>query len=49
MGSLGMGGGLDMALDNVAGLGGLASLTSEDDKVKRMDTIVDILSVGLLG
>ncbi|KAG6034525.1 hypothetical protein E4U41_006516 [Claviceps citrina] len=47
MGALGMGGSFDMGLDNV-GVPGLdaigAALASEDDKVKRLDTILEILS-----
>ena len=55
MGALGMGAGFDIALDNVGvgvgvGVGGLdaigAALANEDDKLKRLDTILKILSVG---
>lgn len=45
MGQLGLGGGLDMGLDGVGALGGLGSLTGEDDKVKRLEMILDILNV----
>ncbi|GAO16344.1 uncharacterized protein UV8b_00298 [Ustilaginoidea virens] len=53
MGALGMGAGFDIALDNVGvgvgvGVGGLdaigAALANEDDKLKRLDTILKILS-----
>ncbi|KAK0384925.1 hypothetical protein NLU13_7404 [Sarocladium strictum] len=44
MGQLGLGGGLDMGLDAVGALGGLGSLTGEDDKLKRLETILDILN-----
>ncbi|PHH90525.1 hypothetical protein CDD83_3391 [Cordyceps sp. RAO-2017] len=47
MSALGIGGGFDMGLDNVAvgGLDGLgAALVGEDDKLKRLDTIVKLLS-----
>ncbi|EFY89658.1 hypothetical protein MAC_04311 [Metarhizium acridum CQMa 102] len=47
MGALGMGGGFDIGLDNV-GVGGLdaigAALANEDDKMKRLDTILTLLS-----
>ncbi|KAM4063934.1 mediator of RNA polymerase II transcription subunit 1 domain-containing protein [Hirsutella rhossiliensis] len=47
MGALGIGGGFDMGLDNVA-VGGLdslgAALGGEDDKLKRLDTILKLLS-----
>ncbi|KHN99393.1 uncharacterized protein MAM_03091 [Metarhizium album ARSEF 1941] len=47
MGALGMGGGFDIGLDNV-GVGGLdaigAALANEDDKLKRLDTILNLLS-----
>jgi hypothetical protein len=47
MGQLGLGAGLDMGLDGVGvgALGGLGSLTGEDDKVKRLEMILDILNV----
>lgn len=47
MGALGISGGLDMGLDHagIAGFGGLGALGSEDDKLKRFDTVIDILSV----
>lgn len=47
MGALGMGGAFDMGLDNVAvgGLDGLGALAGEDDKLKRLDTILKLLSV----
>jgi hypothetical protein len=45
MGQLGLGGGLDMGLDGVGGLGGLGHLVGEDDKIKRLETILDILNV----
>ncbi|KAM5352459.1 hypothetical protein ACJ41O_005182 [Fusarium nematophilum] len=46
MGALGIGGGLDIGLDNVgvAGLGTLGALASEDDKLKRLESIIDILN-----
>ncbi|KAF4965198.1 hypothetical protein FZEAL_10790 [Fusarium zealandicum] len=46
MGALGIGGGLDMGLDNVGvgGLGALGALASEDDKLKRLEAIIDILN-----
>ncbi|CRK41062.1 hypothetical protein BN1723_005003 [Verticillium longisporum] len=45
MGALGIGGGLDLGLDNVSvnGLGGLGGLTGEDDRIKRLDAIIDII------
>ncbi|KAG7101899.1 hypothetical protein HYQ44_018477 [Verticillium longisporum] len=45
MGALGIGGGLDLGLDNVSvnGLGGLGGLTGEDDRSKRLDAIIDII------
>lgn len=50
MGALGMGGGFDIGLDNV-GVGGLdaigAALANEDDKLKRLDTILKLLSVSM--
>lgn len=50
MGALGMGGGFDIGLDNV-GVGGLdaigAALANEDDKMKRLDTILTLLSVSV--
>lgn len=46
MGALGIGTGLDIGLDNVGvGLGNLGAL-AEDDKLKRLETIIDILNVG---
>ncbi|KYK61804.1 Mediator complex, subunit Med1 [Drechmeria coniospora] len=47
MGALGIGSAFDMGLDNVAvaGLDGLgAALASEDDKLKRLDTILKLLA-----
>ncbi|KAG5976485.1 hypothetical protein E4U55_007319 [Claviceps digitariae] len=47
MGSLGLGTSFDIGLDNVgvAGLDAIgAALANEDDKLKRLDTIMDILS-----
>ncbi|KJZ79592.1 hypothetical protein HIM_01061 [Hirsutella minnesotensis 3608] len=47
MGALGLGGSFDMGLDNVAvgGLEGLtAALAGEDDKLKRLDAILKLLS-----
>lgn len=48
MGALGIGGGFDIGLDNVA-VGGLdalgAALAGEDDKLKRLDTILKLFSV----
>ncbi|SPN97282.1 uncharacterized protein DNG_00796 [Cephalotrichum gorgonifer] len=48
MGSLGMAGGLDMGLDGV-GVGGLAGyglgvLGGEDERLKRLDSVINILS-----
>ncbi|RSL66920.1 hypothetical protein CEP54_003478 [Fusarium duplospermum] len=44
MGALGIGTGLDIGLDNVGvGLGNLGAL-AEDDKLKRLETIIDILN-----
>lgn len=34
-----------MGLDAVGALGGLGSLTGEDDKLKRLEAILDILNV----
>ncbi|KAL2757873.1 hypothetical protein ACRALDRAFT_207112, partial [Sodiomyces alcalophilus JCM 7366] len=47
MGALGIGGGLDMGLDNVGvgGLGGLGGLSGEDERLKRLDTVLDIVGV----
>ncbi|KPM36303.1 hypothetical protein AK830_g10273 [Neonectria ditissima] len=46
MGALAMGSGLDMGLENVgvAGLGSLGALVSEDDKLKRLETIMEMLN-----
>ncbi|KAH6899863.1 mediator of RNA polymerase II transcription subunit 1-domain-containing protein [Thelonectria olida] len=43
---LAMGGGLDMGLENVgvAGLSALGALASEDEKLKRLEAIMDILN-----
>ena len=51
MGALGIGSGLDMGLDNVGvgSLGALGALASEDDKLKRLDAILEILNVGATG
>jgi hypothetical protein len=47
MGALGISGGLDIGLDNVSvGLGALASLGSEDERLKRLDAVLEILNVG---
>ncbi|KAG9502945.1 hypothetical protein J7337_005780 [Fusarium musae] len=45
MGALGIPNGLDMGLDNVGvgGLGSLGALASEDDKLKRLETIIATL------
>ncbi|KAL0942495.1 uncharacterized protein CTRU02_200381 [Colletotrichum truncatum] len=45
MGALGISGGLDIGLDHVGvgGFGGLGGLGSEDDKIKRLDTVIEIL------
>lgn len=49
MGALGMGASFDIGLDNV-GVTGLdaigAALANEDDKLKRLDTILKLLRVG---
>lgn len=49
MGALGIGDGFNMGLDNV-GVSSLdtigAALANEDDKLKRLDTILKLLSVG---
>ncbi|KAH8699625.1 mediator of RNA polymerase II transcription subunit 1-domain-containing protein [Ilyonectria robusta] len=46
MGALAMGGGLDMGLESVsvAGLGHLGALVSEDDKLKRLEAIMEMLN-----
>ncbi|KAM0420859.1 hypothetical protein ACHAPT_011389 [Fusarium lateritium] len=45
MGALGIGTGLDIGLDNVGvGLGALGALASEDDKLKRLEAIIDGLN-----
>ncbi|PHH75748.1 hypothetical protein CDD80_2086 [Ophiocordyceps camponoti-rufipedis] len=45
MGALGIGGGFDMGLENVAALDGLGSaLAGEDDKLKRLDAILKIMA-----
>ncbi|CAM1500701.1 Fc.00g098630.m01.CDS01 [Cosmosporella sp. VM-42] len=46
MGALGIGNGLDMSLDHVGvgGLGALGALASEDDKLKRLEAILEILN-----
>lgn len=51
MGALGIGSGLDMGLDNVGvgSLGALGALASEDDKLKRLDAILEILNVSTSG
>lgn len=42
-----MGTGLDIGLDNVGvGLGNLGGALAEDDKLKRLEIIIDILNVG---
>jgi hypothetical protein len=50
MGALGMGNGFDIGLDNV-GVGGLdaigAAIATEDDKLKRLDIILKLLSVSM--
>lgn len=47
MGALAMGTGLDIGLDNVGvGLGNLGGALAEDDKLKRLEIIIDILNVG---
>ncbi|ROT37708.1 hypothetical protein SODALDRAFT_340876 [Sodiomyces alkalinus F11] len=45
MGALGIGGGLDMGLDNVGvgALGGLGNLSGEDERLKRLDAVLDII------
>lgn len=50
MGALGINGALDMSLDGVgvAALGALGPLNGEDDKLKRLETILEILGVSLL-
>lgn len=50
MGALGLGNGLDMGLDSVGvgGIGGLAGMEREDDRVRRLDAILEITGVGLL-
>lgn len=47
MGALGISGGLDMGLDHVGvgGFGNLGGLGSEDDKIKRLDAVIEILGV----
>ncbi|KAH7326158.1 mediator of RNA polymerase II transcription subunit 1-domain-containing protein [Stachybotrys elegans] len=45
MGALGIGGGFDIGLDNVGGLEGLnVGFSSEEDKVKRLDSILNLLN-----
>ncbi|KAH7149336.1 mediator of RNA polymerase II transcription subunit 1-domain-containing protein [Dactylonectria estremocensis] len=45
MGALAMGGGLDMGLEGVGvGLGHLGALVSEDDKLKRLEAIMEMLN-----
>lgn len=46
MGALGISGGLDIGLDHVGvgGFGGLGGI-GEDDKIKRLDSVIDILGV----
>lgn len=46
---LAMGAGLDMGLENVgvAGLMPLGALASEDEKLKRLEAIMEILDVGI--
>lgn len=52
MGSLGMPGGLDIGLENVGvgGLGGygLGVMGGEDERLKRLDAVIGVLSVGFL-
>ena len=50
MGALGITGGLDVNLNNVdvGNLGGLPSLVNEDDKLKRLETIIATLDVRML-
>ncbi|KAF9882043.1 hypothetical protein CkaCkLH20_00079 [Colletotrichum karsti] len=45
MGALGISGGLDIGLDHVGvgAFGGLGALGSEDDKIKRLDAVIEIL------
>ncbi|OLN85897.1 hypothetical protein CCHL11_05408 [Colletotrichum chlorophyti] len=45
MGALGISGGLDMGLDHVGvgGFSGLGGIGSEDDKIKRLDAVIEIL------
>lgn len=47
MGALGMSAGLDLGLDGVGvgSMGGLSLSTGEDDRIKRLDAIVNILGV----
>ncbi|TDZ26208.1 hypothetical protein Cob_v000180 [Colletotrichum orbiculare MAFF 240422] len=46
MGALGISGALDIGLEHVGvgGFGGLGGLSSEDEKIKRLDAVIDILS-----
>lgn len=50
MGSLGISGGLDLGLENVGvgGLGGygLGVMGGEDERLKRLDAVIGVLSVG---
>lgn len=36
-----------MGLDGVGALSALGSLTGEDDKIKRLETILDMLNVSI--
>lgn len=50
-GVLGMGGGLDLGLDNVdvGALGGLGAMgkINDDEKARRLEAVIEILSVSL--
>ena len=45
-GALQIGGGLDLGLQGLDGLGALGR-NSEDERTKRLDEVIDVLSVGL--
>jgi hypothetical protein len=47
MGALGISGGLDIGLDSVSvtGLSGLGGMAGEDERIKRLDSVLEILNV----
>ena len=46
MGALNLSNGLDLNLHNVASLGNLNQMDREDDKLKKLEGILDILKAG---